>query len=72
MRTLVDLKPEQIEGLDEMARERKQSRAALIRAAVDRYLAEERPRAPIDEAFGLWGPGEPDGLEYQTRLRDEW
>lgn len=30
-------------------------------------------RRPVaDPAFGLWGKGRIDGLEYQRRMRGEW
>lgn len=72
MRTLVDIGETQIKALDELAKTERQSRAALIRQAVEDYLAKRRPSGGIDAAFGLWGNREADGLVYQQRLRDEW
>ena len=39
MRTLVDLVESQVEALDRLAKQQERSRASLIRAAVDDYLA---------------------------------
>jgi metal-responsive CopG/Arc/MetJ family transcriptional regulator len=39
MRTLVDLGDVQLQALDELSRKEKRSRAALIRQAIDEYLA---------------------------------
>ena len=54
MRTLVDLGEAQIEALDELSKKEKRSRAALIRQAIDDYLAKRRSKKESD-AFGLWG-----------------
>ena len=54
MRTLVDLADGQIQALDELSKQDKQSRAALIRQAIDDYLAKRHSKQEGD-AFGLWG-----------------
>jgi metal-responsive CopG/Arc/MetJ family transcriptional regulator len=41
MRTLVDLGDAQLQALDELSRKEKRSRAALIRRAIDDYLAKQ-------------------------------
>ena len=71
MRTLVDLGDARIKALDELARIEKLSRAAVIRQAVDDYLAKRRTKQQED-AFGLWGDRKLDGLAYQEKLRGEW
>ena len=71
MRTLIDIGEDRIQALDTLARAREQSRAALIREAVDEFLARHR-QARAQEAFGLWGKAGEDGLAYQARLRGEW
>lgn len=68
MRTLVELDEARIEALDTLARTDQRSRAALIRQAIDDYLARRRR----EDAFGLWGEHRVDGLTYQRRRRDEW
>lgn len=71
MRISVDLNDAQIRALDELAKRRRKSRAALIRHAIDDFFAGHR-RAQSDDAFGLWGECKIDGLEYQERVRGEW
>jgi metal-responsive CopG/Arc/MetJ family transcriptional regulator len=72
MRTLVDLPDSQIQALAALCDQVKQPRAALIREAVAEYLLKHRAQESVDEAFGLWGSGGVDGLEYQDRARAEW
>ena len=71
MRTLVDLGDNQVEALDELSKKQKRSRAALIRQAIDDYLAKQYSKQQAD-AFGLWGKRKVDGLVYQEKLRSEW
>lgn len=71
MRTLVDLGETQVQALDKLSKKEKRSRAALIRQAVDDYLAKRRSTQEND-AFGLWGKRKVDGLAYQKKARSEW
>ena len=71
MRTLVDVGDSQLQELDELSKEEKRSRAALIREAIDDFLAKRRSKHEGD-AFGLWGKRKVDGLVYQERVRSEW
>ena len=71
MRTLVDLGESQIKALDELSKKEKRSRAALVRQAIDDYLAKHRGQRE-GEVFGLWGNRKVDGLAYQERVRSEW
>ena len=71
MRTLVDVGDSQMRELDELSKEEKRSRAALIREAIDDYLAKRRKKREGD-AFGLWGKRKVDGLVYQAKVRSEW
>ena len=71
MRALVDMNDAQINALDTLARRMRQSRAALIRAAIDEYLARHR-REQVEDGFGLWGTRKVDGLAYQEKTRSEW
>ena len=71
MRTLVDLGDTQLQALDELSKKKKQSRAALIRQAIDDFLA-RRHGGQEDDAFGLWGKRKVDGLAYQEKVRSEW
>jgi predicted transcriptional regulator len=70
VRTLVDIGDQQIKALDELARRENKSRAALIRAAIDDFLANHRAKQVAD-AFGLWGDRKTDGLAYQEEIRGE-
>ncbi len=71
MRTLIDVGDTQIKELDALSKEEKRSRAALIREAIDDYLARRRKKYEGD-AFGLWGKRKIDGLVYQEKVRREW
>jgi len=71
MRTLVDLGDTQVQALDELAVKDKRSRAALIRQAIDDFLAKRRSHQEAD-AFGLWGKRKVDGVAYQEKARGEW
>ena len=57
MRALVDMNDAQIDALDTLAKRVRQSRAALIRAAIDDYLAPSSPRTGRGTDSGLWGEG---------------
>jgi metal-responsive CopG/Arc/MetJ family transcriptional regulator len=70
MRTLIDVGETQIRALDALSKQEKTSRAALIRQAIDEYLAARRRRE--SDAFGLWGDRKTDGLAYQEKARGEW
>jgi len=52
MRTIIDLPEGQLAALDRIAKSRKLSRTALVRQAVERYVAEQAPERGA--AFGLW------------------
>lgn len=71
MRALVDMNDAQIEALDALAKRVRQSRAALIRAAIDDYL-ERHHQEQVEDGFGLWGKRKVDGLAYQEKARSEW
>ena len=71
MRTLVEVGDIQIRELDALSKEEKRSRAALIREAIDDYLARRRKKYEGD-LFGLWGKRKVDGLVYQEKVRREW
>ncbi|WP_420962938.1 ribbon-helix-helix domain-containing protein [Brucella sp. IR073] len=71
MRALIDMTDAQVEALDALAKREHQSRAALIRAAIDDYLARHR-REQVEDGFGLWGERKVDGMAYQEKVRQEW
>jgi metal-responsive CopG/Arc/MetJ family transcriptional regulator len=71
MRTLVDIPDKDLTRLNKLSRDRKVSRAHLVRTAVERYLREEEPDS-LDQLFGIWKDRNIDGLEYQEQMRREW
>lgn len=71
MRILTEIGSSQLEALDELSKREKTSRAALIRHAVEDFIAKHRHECQND-AFGLWGDRKIDGLAYQEKLRTEW
>jgi metal-responsive CopG/Arc/MetJ family transcriptional regulator len=70
MRTLVDLPEAELEQLNALSRERRVSRAELIRRAVSGYL--EQNGTGLEDSFGLWKKKGVDGVRYQERLRGGW
>lgn len=73
MRILVDLPDDDIAWLDEVARAEGRSRASVIRDAVAAFRHRDQ-KAGMEQYFGLWARhgSSVDGLEYETKLRDEW
>jgi len=71
MRILIDATKAQVAALDELAKREKRPRAAVIRGAIDDYVARNSRRSALEESFGIWPDG-PDGLEFQEKLRSEW
>lgn len=71
MRTIIDLRDEQIDALVKLGKRAMLSRAELVRRAVTEYL-ERHASEENDATFGLWKQRGEDGLTYQRRLRDEW
>jgi metal-responsive CopG/Arc/MetJ family transcriptional regulator len=75
MRTLVNLPEKQIKVLNMLSKQRKVSRAQLVREAVATFIdtnSKAARKAALDAAFGLWKDREIDGLEYQKKMRAEW
>jgi len=70
-RILVDLPDAQVAELAEIVDAEQRPRAAVIRDAIDDYIAQHRPSLASD-VFGLWKGRKIDGLEYQQELRSEW
>lgn len=75
-RTIINLAPEDKAWLDREAALREVPMTELVRLAVRAYRLREENlgsadlQAVIKETAGLWKVG--DGLERQSRLRDEW
>ena len=71
MRTIVDLKEEQLEALARLCKEQKISRAEAVRRAID-HMTNELAAAPKEIGFGLWKHKRLDGRKHLDRLRAEW
>ena len=71
MKTLVDIPESDMTRLTKLSKERKVSRAHLVRSAVSQFLREEEPDT-LDKLFGIWKDRNIDGLEYQEQMRREW
>lgn len=70
-RILIDLSDVQVDALGKRAETERRPRAAVIRDAVDAYLAHYQSVAATD-VFGLWDGRSVDGLAYQEARRSEW
>ncbi|WP_322064586.1 ribbon-helix-helix protein, CopG family [Burkholderia ubonensis] len=70
-RILIDLPDAQVQALAALVEAERRPRAAVIRDAIDAYLA-QRKRAVGADVFGLWKGKKVDGLTYQEALREEW
>ena len=64
MRTIIEITEDQVKALDEVSELEETSRTALIRRAIDRFLAETRVgHAARQEVFGLWSDREKTTLQ---------
>ncbi|MDN7429275.1 CopG family transcriptional regulator [Burkholderia sp. AU16741] len=70
-RILVDLSDGQLDALAVIVETQHRPRAAIIRDAIDAYIALNKHRL-ADDVFGLWKDRTIDGLAYQEELRSEW
>jgi len=70
-RILVDLPDAQVEELAVLVEVEQRPRAAVIRDAIEAYIAQHKPAFGAN-VFGLWKSKKVDGLEYQQELRTEW
>ncbi|MDN7697116.1 ribbon-helix-helix protein, CopG family [Burkholderia semiarida] len=70
-RILVDLSDGQLDALAAIVETQHRPRAAIIRDAIDAYIALHKHRL-ADDVFGLWKNRTIDGLAYQEELRSEW
>lgn len=70
-RILVDLPDAQVEELAILVEAEQRPRAAVIRDAIEAYIAQHERSLEAD-VFGLWKSKKFDGLEYQQELRSEW
>lgn len=71
MRTIVDLKDDQLDNLARICSREKISRAEAVRQAVALFIA-TKGSLDAKAAFGIWKNRKVDGLEYQQQIRNEW
>ncbi len=71
MRTIIEVSEEVVRTLDQVGKQQRKSRAAVIREAIQLYLEQKEVRNS-DAAFGIWKSKGRGGLEYQEQLRSEW
>ena len=71
MRTIIDISDHMLTQLD-LVREKKCSRAAIIRQAIDAFLDRNTQTSDLNQSLGLCKNKISDGLPYQENLRKEW
>ncbi|CAG9261381.1 ribbon-helix-helix protein, CopG family [Paraburkholderia unamae] len=71
-RILIDLTDAQVEELAALVQTEHRSRAAIIREAIESYIAQRKRPAEGEDVFGAWKGRQVDGLDYQRELRSEW
>ncbi|WP_237143762.1 ribbon-helix-helix domain-containing protein [Phyllobacterium zundukense] len=67
MRALINIDELQIREFDRLAKEEKQSRAALVRQAINDFLKKQSAER-AEDAFGLWGKRKIDGPSTRRRF----
>lgn len=76
IRTIISLHPNEKHWLDQVAKRQHISMAKIIRQAIREYqknhshLIQSKFDKLLEKTKGVWQKG--DGLQYQTKLRDEW
>ncbi|TDG04298.1 ribbon-helix-helix protein, CopG family [Paraburkholderia guartelaensis] len=71
-RILIDLTEAQVEELAALVQSEHRSRAAIIREAIESYIAQRKRVAAGEDVFGAWKGRQIDGVDYQRELRSEW
>ncbi len=77
MRTIIDIPEKDVNALDLLAKKRDLPRAALVREAVEHYLAaaQDATKSNLDKYFGAFKGLDlfegMDGLAYQKKIRAE-
>ena len=56
----------------DLVREKKCSRVAIIREAIDAFLDRNTQISDLNQSLGLWKNKVSDGLSYQENFRKEW
>lgn len=71
MRTIIDISDGYIKILQELCDRFCESRAQIIRQAIEEYVA-RHATAEDEKAFGIWKNKPETSLEYESKLRTEW
>lgn len=71
-RILIDLTDAQVAELAALVETEHRSRAAIIREAIESYIAQRKRSAAGADVFGTWKGRQVDGVDYQRELRSEW
>ncbi len=74
VRTLITIEDQQLKKLDQIARKNKQSRASLVREAIDQFVAKKEPtwKEIVARTAGIWKHKNIDTDTYLKQLRSEW
>lgn len=76
VRVLISLKDEQLKKIDRLARKKKQSRAQVIREAIEEYVSKKENEPTWEELVrktaGIWKHKNIDTDAYLEALRSEW
>lgn len=70
-RIFIDLPQPQFDALAQIVELQQRPRAAVIRDAIEAYIA-NHPQSRSVDAFGAWRAKGLDGLDYQQALRSNW
>ncbi len=73
MRTIIDIPDAQIKFLNDLSKKKKVSRAEIVRAALNNYIANcKKDIERYESAFCSWeNSSVKDSVSYQQKLRDE-
>jgi len=76
VRALITFNEEQLKKLDRLARKNKQSRAQVVREAIDHYVTQKEKEPTwkeiVAKCAGMWKDKNIDSVEYVRQLRSEW
>ncbi|MBS0186315.1 MAG: hypothetical protein JSS34_08385 [Proteobacteria bacterium] len=68
---LINLSPETISKLDQLAKQKHSPRSLLIRKSIDAWI-KNHPPLETEDVFGILKNQPLESLSFQRKLRDEW
>ncbi len=71
MHIAVEIPEAELVRVEELATARRVTRGQIILEAIEAYLL-QKANDHNDAGFGIWRDLGEDGLDYQTRMRNEW